>query len=136
MRVPMYVAMLASLVAAPSTFAQTSQVSMAAGEPAPTQTYFEFQVEKPVLAHQDNPRPQYPEVVRRRGRGGEVEVQFVVDATGRPDVKSIEILHSTDDALTAAVVDVVPQMRFYPAEAGGQKVRQLVQKAFRFAPSP
>jgi protein TonB len=33
---------------------------------------------------------------------------------------------------TNAVKAVLPQMKFYPAEVGGRKVKQLVQMPFQF----
>ena len=74
--------------------------------------------------------PQYPETLRSAGIEGEVDAQFVVDTTGR--AMSLEIKKSTNDLFAAAVRAALPRMRFYPAEIGGKKVRQLVQQPFTF----
>ncbi|HEY5086838.1 MAG TPA: energy transducer TonB, partial [Gemmatimonadaceae bacterium] len=94
------------------------------------QTYFEFQVEKPAAQASGSATPQYPETLRSAGIEGEVDAQFVVDTTGR--AMSLEIKKSTNDLFAAAVRAALPRMRFYPAEIGGKKVRQLVQQPFTF----
>jgi protein TonB len=97
------------------------------------QTYFEFQVEKPAAAVSGSPTPQYPETLRSAGIEGEVDAQFVVDTTGRADPASLKITKATNDLFSAAVRSALPRMRFYPAEIGGHKVRQLVQQPFTFS---
>ena len=96
------------------------------------QPYFEFQVEKPVLPREGNPTPKYPEVLRSANVTGEVVAQFVVDTTGHAQMNTFKALSSSHDLFTAAVRNTLPQMRFYPAETGGRKVKQLVQQAFKF----
>lgn len=106
------------------------------GTPQPVnanQPYFEFQVEKPVLPREGNPSPRYPDMLRSANITGEVVAQFVVDTTGRAEMRSFKALSSTHEQFTAAVRSALPQMRFYAAETGGRKVRQLVQQAFRFS---
>ena len=41
-------------------------------------------------------------------------------------------LKSSHDLFTNSVKNALAQMRFYPAEIGGRKVRQLVQQPFNF----
>jgi protein TonB len=96
------------------------------------QTYFEFQVEKPAQAASGNPSPRYPEVLKSSGVEGKVMAQFVVLETGRADMDQFKILSSDNDLFSSAVKNVLPQMRFLPAEIGGKKVRQLVQLPFEF----
>jgi protein TonB len=98
----------------------------------PDQAYFEFQVEKPALAVPGNPAPRYPDVLRESNVEGEVLAQFVVDTTGRADMKTFKILKSSHDLFTASVRQVLPSMKFYAAEVGGRKVKQLVQLPFAF----
>jgi protein TonB len=96
-------------------------------------TYMEFQVERPAMLDQDHsPKPNYPETLRSAQIEGQVKAQFVVDTTGRADPGSLKILESTNDLFTAAVRSVLPRLRFFPAETGGRKVRQLVQLPFNF----
>jgi periplasmic protein TonB len=94
--------------------------------------YFEFQVEKPVLRREGNPPPRYPEVMRNAGVEGDVMAQFVVDTTGRPIPGSLKILTSSHEMFSAAVRAIIPELRFYPAETGGRKVRMLVQQPYTF----
>lgn len=96
------------------------------------QTYFEFQVEKPAAAAEGNPQPAYPEALRSSGVEGEVDAQFVVDVNGRADMSTFKVLKATNDLFAAAVRNALPHMKFYPAEVGGHKVRQVVQQAFMF----
>jgi protein TonB len=105
------------------------------GTPQPNQDqpYFEFQVEKPVLPREGNPTPKFPEILRSANVTGEVVAQFVVDTTGRAEMRTFKALSSSHELFTAAVRNVLPSMRFYPAETGGRKVKQLVQQAFKFS---
>ena len=100
--------------------------------PVENQTYFEYQVEKPVMAVNGSPTPRYPDILKSAGVEGEVVVAFVVDTTGRADVSSLKILKSTHELFSAAVRTALPTMRFLPAEVGGKKVKQLVQQPFVF----
>jgi protein TonB len=97
------------------------------------QTYFEFQVEKPAEALADNPKPKYPAVLESSGIAGEVQAQFVVLSTGKADMESFKALKSTNELFTLAVKNVLPRMRFSPAQIGGKSVNQLVQQLFQFA---
>ena len=105
------------------------------GTPQPVNdntTYFEFQVEKQVSPFPGNPPPRYPDMLRSANVEGEVLAQFVVDTTGRADMGSFKVLKSTHDLFTNAVKAALPNMKFYPAEVGGHKVKQLVQMPFQF----
>lgn len=59
-------------------------------------------------------------------------VEFNVDTTGRADVKSLRVLKSSHADFTRAVREVLPRMRFSPAELDGCRVRQIVQLPFGF----
>ena len=48
-------------------------------------------------------------------------------------MKEFKVLKSTHDMFTNAVRAVLPNMKFYPAEVGGRKVKQLVQMPFQFS---
>jgi len=105
------------------------------GTPQPIntdQTYFEFQVEKQVAPAPGNPNPRYPDMLRSANVEGEVLAQFVVDTTGKADMSTFKTLKETHALFTQAVKTALPQMRFYPAEVGGKKVKQLVQMPFQF----
>ena len=93
--------------------------------------YFEFQVEKPAEPLPGR-RPAYPSALSAAHVTGEVLVQFVVDTLGRPEVETFKVLKTTNEPFADAVRDVLPAMRFRPAEIHGRLVRQLVQQPFVF----
>ena len=98
----------------------------------PNQTYFEFQVEKPVSQIPGTGSPRYPDALRSSGIEGEVQAQFVVNEEGRAETGTFKVLKATNDLFASAVRTSLPNMRFYAAEVGGKKVKQLVQQSFQF----
>src|SRR5690349_8440485 len=102
-------------------------------QPVSDQPYFEFQVEKQVAALPDNPRPRYPDMLRSANVEGEVLAQFVVDTTGRAEMNTFKVLKSSHDLFTNSLQSALANMKFYPAEVGGRKVKQLVQMPFVFS---
>lgn len=96
------------------------------------QTYFEFQVEKVAQRIDGTGVPSYPEALRAAGVSGEVRLQFVVDTTGRANLGSVKVQSATNDLFAASARAAVPRMRFYPAEIGGRKVKQLVELPLTF----
>ncbi len=101
--------------------------------PQGDQPYFDFQVEKPVVAAPGSAGPAYPDMLRSAGIEGQVLAQFVVDTTGRADMGTFKALKSDNDLFTTAVKNALARMRFLPAEVGGRKVKQLVQQPFQFS---
>lgn len=97
------------------------------------QPYFTFQVEKQAIASPGNPPPRYPEILKSAGISGSVFVQFVIDTTGRADMKTFKVLKSDHELFSSAVRSNLPAMRFFPAEIGGRKVKVLVQQPFEFS---
>ncbi|MFL5576613.1 MAG: energy transducer TonB [Gemmatimonadaceae bacterium] len=129
---------LASLAPAPRDFTEPGAAtrvlaaisSLAAyGHGAPT---FRLPVEMPAVALSSNPRPEYPESLRLAQVEGDVQLQFLVDTTGAPDVRSARVLRSSNDLFTAAVRSVLPRLRFLPAESGGNKVAVIAEQTFSF----
>lgn len=98
-----------------------------------TQTYFEFQVERPAAMFAGTPMPKYPRDLERSGQGGEVQAQFVVRKSGKVDMDSFRVLKSPDERLSQAVRDWIVGITFSPAMIGGITVNQLVQQSFTFA---
>jgi protein TonB len=76
--------------------------------------------------------PHYPESLRRAGVEGDVTVKFVVDTTGRVDMRTIEVLRSTHSAFTTAVRETISRLRFAPATSGERKVPALAVMPFHF----
>lgn len=97
------------------------------------QPYFEFQVEKQVQQVPGSGNLRYPDMLRSANIEGEVLAQFVVDTTGHYEAGTFKAIKSSHDLFTAAVKNALPNMRFYPAEVGGRKVKQLVQQPFTFS---
>lgn len=97
------------------------------------QPLFDFQVEKPAQANPSNNPPTYPNQLRAANIEGQVVAKFVVDTSGRADMRTFEILKSDHELFTNAVRNSLPSMRFFPAEVGGRKVKQLVQMPFIFS---
>ena len=110
--------------------------SMRAGQPAMLSgarpVYFEYQVEQPVTFAQGSATARYPAILKQAGVSGEVDVSFVVDTTGIPDMSSLKVIKSTHQLFLNAVVAALPGVRFVPAEVGGKKVRQLVMQPYVF----
>jgi protein TonB len=96
------------------------------------QTYFEFQVEKQAQIN-GGLRVNYPSVLQSQGVEGKVIAQFVVDTTGRAEMGSWKVLESTNELFNSAAKEAVRSARFFPAEVGGRRVRQLVQQPITFA---
>jgi periplasmic protein TonB len=78
-------------------------------------------------------RPVYPEVLRSAGIGGHVIVRFVVDTLGRVEHESVVVREASHARFENAVRDVLPRLRFAPAEVNGHPVRMLVEMPFEFA---
>jgi TonB family protein len=98
----------------------------------PSQTYFEFQVTKPVSVRPGGPSPRYPAELRSANIEGGVLAQFVVDTLGHVDMTQFKVLKSDHDLFTATVRSALPMFTFYPAELNGHRVKQLVQMPFQF----
>jgi len=90
------------------------------------------EVDKPVMARDGNPIPSYPSLLASTRVEGNVLVQFVVDTFGRADMRSFEVLESSNELFAHSLESTLPKWRFYPAEAGGRKVRQVVQLPLKF----
>ena len=95
--------------------------------------YFEFQVEKTALGVPGNLQPTYPSMLRSAGVEGLVLAQFVVDTSGKADMSTFKVLESSHELFSQAVRQALPSYRFFPAEIGGRKVRQVLQQPFTFA---
>jgi len=118
-----------------ATANQETRVGSAQSLDPATTTFFEFQVDKPVVARETLDL-RYPATMRGSGIGGELWAQFVVDETGRVDMQTFKTLKSPGPEFTAAVKAALPTGRFDPAVVRGKKVKQLVQQAFVFRVPP
>ena len=68
----------------------------------------------------------YPPALKRAGVGGTVEVEFVVDADGKVDPASVEVIAASPATLASAAKTAVEKFRFKPGQANGQAVRTRV----------
>ena len=93
---------------------------------------FASQVEKQALPRSGNPSPRYPSVLESSRVEGSVLAQFLVDTLGRVDMNSFRVVESTNDLFSASLRAALEKWRFYPAESGGHKVRQIVQLPLKF----
>lgn len=64
--------------------------------------------------------PRYPMDERRAGIGGETQVIFLVDETGR--TSQIQVVEATRPAFAVAAIEAVSQWRFAPAMKDGHAV--------------
>ena len=103
------------------------------GDPSAGAPYASFDVEKVAATLPGSPAPAYPEMLKASGIEGEVLAQFVVDTAGRVEAGSYRVLQSSHEGFSNTVKVALPRMRFIPAEAGGRKVRMIVQQRFAFA---
>jgi protein TonB len=68
----------------------------------------------------------YPEDLRKRGVGGMVELSFVVDAKGKVDPASVEVVDATQTALGEAAKKIVSRLDFAPGKLNGGAVKTKV----------
>jgi hypothetical protein len=80
----------------------------------------------------NNPAPLFPFDARRAHLDGRVIAEFVVDASGTPDLSSVQIVQATAVPFVAAVLDVLPQHRFSPLAIDGCPVASIVMQPFEF----
>jgi TonB family protein len=80
----------------------------------------------------EQPAPRYPPALERAGITGHVELEYVVDTTGRVEPGSLRTLVTTHRAFEAAAHVTVLASRYRPARLGGRVVRQLVRQTLRF----
>lgn len=107
--------------------------SPAAPAPPGDLVYLESEVDDPVRAI-SMPSPRYPPVLQSAGIAGEVDLQFVVDTSGRAEPASFKVLKASHPAFTQPAMQAVRNAEFKAAIYRGDKVRQLVQQRISFKP--
>ena len=129
---------LTKLTADPTDFAIADRPgSDAVGDGAPTShgiggAFTAWQVEKETTPLAGNPKPRYPSVLQSARIEGEVLAQFVVDTSGSVDMSTFRAIGATNELFVDAVRHALARWKFHPAEAGGRKVKQLVQMPLTF----
>lgn len=71
--------------------------------------------------------PDYPPHLRAAGVQGRVELQVVVDTSGRVERGTVRVVHSDHPAFEAPAIESLLGARFRPARVFGRAVRVLVQ---------
>jgi len=78
------------------------------------------------------PAPRYPKQLEVVGVEGRVDLEFVIDTTGRVAPASIRVLESSHTAFEAAAREAMTAAIFRPARLANRPVRQLTRQAIRF----
>jgi hypothetical protein len=71
-------------------------------------------------------RPEFRATGRDRSCYSAV-IQIAVDTLGLPEGRSTRVVRATDPGFAAAVLAIVPALRFEPARLGAHRVRQLFE---------
>ena len=98
---------------------------------APTLVPVEELDRMPMVRSQE--APSYPPDLRRRGIGGEVLVEFVIDERGL--VRAPRVLRAPHVALGEAAEVAVAQWTFFPGMKNGRAVATRLQVPIEFSPS-
>lgn len=91
----------------------------------------ELEVDDPVQLL-EQPPVRYPPALAQASVAGRVELEFVVDTSGRVEPRSVRTLASTHPEFEAAARRAVLVSRFRPAHWRGRLVRQVARQSFRF----
>lgn len=120
-----------------SAFAALTAAALVVITPAASQaqdasrTYTLAEVEtKPALANISNFQRAvsegYPEDMKRRRMGGIAELAFIVDATGKVEPSSVEVVDATQPAFGEAAKKALLMTGFKPGKVSGAPVRTKV----------
>jgi outer membrane biosynthesis protein TonB len=110
-------------------------ISVAGAAQTNPPAYFEFQVTKPAVLVDSNPKPHFPESLKSAQIESGVLAQFIVDTLGSVEIDTFKVLKTSHEFLSIEVKKAVAYWHFTPAEIDGHKVKQLVQMPFVF-PAP
>ena len=68
----------------------------------------------------------YPQRLQDAGLGGRVVLRFIVDATGKVEASTVEVVDTSLQALSAAAVEAITEIEFNPGKKDGNAVRTQV----------
>lgn len=94
--------------------------------------FFEFQVDRPARLKAGELARLEGMQKKSLGLSGELQVQFVVDPSGKPDRSTFKVLGTSDNRLPAFLAAQLSTLQYSPAEKDGRTVPQLVQTTFLF----
>ena len=77
----------------------------------------------------------YPQELQDARVGGRVQLRFIVDANGKVEAGTIEVINTPVQALGEAAVEAVAKIEFEPGEKDGSPVRTLVVMPIAFGVS-
>jgi TonB family protein len=97
-----------------------------------SQPFAAGEVDRAAAPRPGAPTPVYPPDLQAAGIEGTVSVEFVVDSAGVADERRIRVVSSDYPAFAAAARAVIARTRYFPAEAHGHRVAQLVDQSFVF----
>lgn len=88
--------------------------------------------DKPALPLESNRRPAYPESLRSAAIAGTVDIEFIIEPSGRVREGSVVVIRSDHPEFARAVRAELPEYRFLPAEVAGRPVAVRVRQRFAF----
>lgn len=118
--VPVALAALFTVTAAPTLRAQASE-QIYAGEDVDTPPRLANPARTARLVSES-----YPALLKKTGVAGQAQVQFVVDASGKVEPASVEVVLASQPAFATAAKEIAPRIEFTPGKAKGQPVRTRV----------
>jgi TonB family protein len=88
--------------------------------------------DKPALPLESNRRPAYPESLRSAAIEGTVDIEVIIEPSGRVRDGSVVVIRSDHPEFARSVRAALPEYRFLPAEVAGQPVAVRVRQRFAF----
>lgn len=110
----------------PSPSAQTAGPGRQEGS-----AWLEAEVDQPAVPIRQ-PSPRYPPILREAGIEGRVELEFVIDTSGRVEEASLRVVSHSADGFDAAAIESISRSLFVPARVKGQAVRQRARQSIAF----
>jgi TonB family protein len=102
------------------------------GDDVAPSRFFASTVDTSAVPIPENPKPAYPEDMRRRLVEAHFVVYFEVDTTGRIDLNSVDVPPSVRKPFADAVRTALERWQYRPAVRNGLRVRQLLGQEFIF----
>ena len=78
------------------------------------------------------PEPRYPRELAQFGFDGEVDLQFVVDSSGRAELDDLVVLRASHPGFVLPARRATAKCRYRPAQKAGRPVRFLVRQLIRY----
>jgi periplasmic protein TonB len=118
--IPVAVTALLVVTAAPAAFAQGGE-QIYAGEDVDTPPRLANPARTARLVAES-----YPPQLKRSGVQGQAQIQFVIDASGKVEPGSVEVVLASTPAFAVAAKEVAEKIEFTPGKSKGQPVRTRV----------